>query len=172
MIVQPGLVYGPGDTSNVRTALIQYLQRKLPMIPRQTAFCWGYVDDIARRAHPGDGARQAGRELYHRRPDLTPLRTRWIWPSRSPAYRHRACASPPGLLKAMAAIMGVVERAVPVPADYSAEYLRINAGVTYIGDNAKARRELGYNPRSLKEGLTETLYHEMRLLGMQIPAAS
>ena len=35
-----------------------------------------------------------------------------------------------------------------------------------------ARRELGYNPRSLKEGLTETLYHEMRLLGMRIPAVS
>jgi len=34
-----------------------------------------------------------------------------------------------------------------------AEYLRVNAGPTYIGDNAKARRELGYNPRPLKEGL-------------------
>lgn len=29
VIVQPGLVYGPGDTSGVRTILIQYLQRKL-----------------------------------------------------------------------------------------------------------------------------------------------
>ena len=86
-----------------------------------------------------------------------------------PAPRLRVA---PGLLKAMAAIVGVVEKAVQVPADSSAEYLRINAGVTYIGDNTKARRELGYNPRSLKEGLTETLYHEMRLLGMRIPTAS
>jgi nucleoside-diphosphate-sugar epimerase len=86
-----------------------------------------------------------------------------------PAPRLRVA---PGLMKAMAAIMGVVEMAVQVPADYSAEYLRINAGVTYIGDNTKARHELGYNPRALKEGLTETLYHEMRLLGMRTPAAS
>jgi nucleoside-diphosphate-sugar epimerase len=86
-----------------------------------------------------------------------------------PAPRLRVA---PGLMKAMAAIMGVVEMAVQVPAHYSAEYLRINAGVTYIGDNTKARHELGYNPRALKEGLTETLYHEMRLLGMRIPAAS
>jgi nucleoside-diphosphate-sugar epimerase len=53
-----------------------------------------------------------------------------------------------------------------VPADYSAEYLRINAGVTYIGDNSKARRELSYSPRPLREGLAETLRHEMQLLGM------
>ena len=78
----------------------------------------------------------------------------------------------PGALKAMAAIMGVVERAVPVPADYSAEFLRINAGVTYIGDNAKARRELGYNPRPLKEGLTQMLSHEMRLMGMPVPGGT
>jgi nucleoside-diphosphate-sugar epimerase len=50
---------------------------------------------------------------------------------------------------------------------YSGEGLRILAGATYIGSNAKARHELGYNPRSLKEGLTETLHHEMRLLGMK-----
>ena len=37
----------------------------------------------------------------------------------------------------------------------------------YIGTNGKAKRELGYNPRPLKEkGLTETLNHEMKLLGM------
>jgi dihydroflavonol-4-reductase len=71
----------------------------------------------------------------------------------------------------MAGVMGVLGKIVSVPEDYSAEYLRISAGITYLGDNAKARRELGYTPRPLKEGLAETLYHEMRLLGMPIPAA-
>ena len=73
----------------------------------------------------------------------------------------------PGVMKAMSATMGVVEKIFPVPADYSAEYLRISAGVTYIGSNAKARRELGYSPRPLEEGLSETLQHEMKLLGMK-----
>jgi dihydroflavonol-4-reductase len=85
-----------------------------------------------------------------------------------PAPRLRVA---PGVLKAMAGLIGLVERVVPVPDDYSAEYLRINAGVTYIGDNTKARRELGYSPRSLKEGLAETLYQEMGLLGMPVPAS-
>jgi nucleoside-diphosphate-sugar epimerase len=63
-------------------------------------------------------------------------------------------------------MMGAVERAAPVPVTYTAGYLRVSAGVTYIGSNAKARRELGYDPRPLEGGLRETLLHEMALLGM------
>jgi nucleoside-diphosphate-sugar epimerase len=168
VIVMPGLVYGPGDTSSVRTTFVQYLQRKLPMLPRQTAFSWAHVDDIARghilameQGKVGESYIIAGpTSTFEDALDLAGQITG------VPAPRMRLS---PGPLKAMAGVMDVVEKVVPVPEDYSAEYLRINAGVTYIGDNAKARRELGYNPRSLKEGLSETLHHEMRLLGMAPP---
>jgi nucleoside-diphosphate-sugar epimerase len=163
VIVMPGLVYGPGDTSVVRTALIQYLQRRLPMIPRQTAFCWAHVDDIAHghilameRGRSGESYIIAGQGYTFE--DALDLAERITG---VPAPRVRVG---PGLLKALARVMSPIERVVPVPADYSAEYLRINAGVTYIGDNAKARRELGYNPRPLDEGLAETLRHEIGLL--------
>jgi nucleoside-diphosphate-sugar epimerase len=171
VVVMPGLVYGPGDTSSVRTTLIQYLQRKLPIIPKQTAFCWAHVDDIARghilaieQGAPGESYIIAGpaatfEDALKQAEQITGV----------PVPRLRVA---PGLLKAMSGLMRVVERVTPVPDDYSAEYLRINAGVTYIGDNAKARRELGYSPRSLKEGLAETLYHEMRLLGMPVPVSA
>jgi hypothetical protein len=53
-----------------------------------------------------------------------------------------------------------------LPETYTSEGLRVVAGVTYIGDNRKARRFLGYNPRPLREGLESTLRHEMSLLGM------
>ena len=169
VVVMPGLVYGPGDTSSVRTALIQYLRRQLPMIPKQTAFSWAHVDDIARghilameKGKPGESYIIAGptstfEDALELAEQITGV----------PAPRLRAA---PGLLKAMAELMRVVEKVVPVPEAYSAENLRINAGPTYIGDNAKARRELGYSPRPLKQGLAETLYHEMRLLGMPVPA--
>jgi nucleoside-diphosphate-sugar epimerase len=75
--------------------------------------------------------------------------------------------APPTMMMATAGMMSVVEKIVPVPETYSSEYLRVNAGVTYIGTNAKAVRELGYNPRSLEDGLPETLRHEMQLLGMK-----
>ena len=63
----------------------------------------------------------------------------------------------------MAAVASVAERAFTLPPSYTGEGLRGIAGVTYIGDNAKARRELGYNPRPMRDGLIETLAHEMRL---------
>ena len=47
VVVMPGLIYGPADTSDVRATLLQYLDRKLPMIPKRTAFAWAHVDDIA-----------------------------------------------------------------------------------------------------------------------------
>ena len=165
VIVQPGLVYGPGDTSTVRTALVQYLQRKLPMIVRQSAYAWAHVDDIARghilamqRGKPGEsyiigGPISTFEDAIELAEQLTGV----------PAPRLRLN---PGMVKGLSKIMGLVEKLAPVPEEYSAEYLRINAGVTYLGDNAKARRELGYHPRTLAEGLAETLHHEMRLLGM------
>jgi nucleoside-diphosphate-sugar epimerase len=138
------------------------------MIPTQTAFSWAYVDDIA-RGHilaMEQGAPDASYIIAG--PTATFEDTLKLAEQITgvPVPRLRVA---PGVLKAMAGLMRVVERVVPVPDEYSAEYLRINAGVTYIGDNAKARRELGYTPRPLKEGLTATLYHEMRLLGMPVP---
>lgn len=166
IIVQPGLIYGPGDTSNVRTTFIQYLQRKLPMIPEKTAFCWAHVDDIARGhilamdiGQPGEsyiiaGPRHTFVEAMEIAEQITGI----------PAPRLRIA---PGVMKGMAGLMGMVEQVVPVPDAYTGEGLRILAGVTYIGNNAKAKRELGYNPRPLREGLTETLHHEIQLLGMK-----
>ena len=68
----------------------------------------------------------------------------------------------------MAGMMGVLEKVMPVPKDYTAEFLRTSAGVTNIGSNAKARREPGYNPRPLEEGIVETMEHEMRGLAPMV----
>lgn len=166
VIVQPGLIYGPGDTSSVRTTFIQYLQRKLPLIPTKTAFSWAHVDDIAdghilamEQGKPGESYIIAG-------PTHTLVESMRIAERITGVPAPRVHAAP-AVMKATAAAMGIVERLVPVHDTYSSEYLRVSAGVTYIGDNAKARRQLAYAPRSLEQGLRETLEHEMRLLGMR-----
>ncbi len=46
VIVMPGLIYGPGDTSTLRTNIQDFLNQKLPMLPSQTTFCWAHVEDI------------------------------------------------------------------------------------------------------------------------------
>lgn len=168
VVVMPGLIYGPGDTSSVRATLIQYLQRKLPVIPTGTAYSWAHVDDIARAHILGMEQGKAGEHYIiagpsHRLVEALDLAQRITG---VPAPRHVA----PGLLKAASSMVGVVEKVVPVPDQYSAEYLRVSAGLTYLGTSARAQREWGYHPRPLEEGLTETLHHEMKLLGMAVKA--
>jgi nucleoside-diphosphate-sugar epimerase len=70
----------------------------------------------------------------------------------------------PGLFKVLSALAKPFDNVLPET--YTSEGLRIMAGVTYWGDNSKARRFLGYNPRPLREGLESTLRHEMSLLGL------
>ncbi|HEU0000174.1 MAG TPA: NAD-dependent epimerase/dehydratase family protein [Ktedonobacteraceae bacterium] len=165
VIVMPGLIYGPGDTSSVRTTFIQYLQRKLPVLPAKTAFSWARVEDIARGHILAMEQGQVGESYIIAGPTHTLVESMQIAQKITgiPAPRIKVA---PGIMKTMSATMGMVEKVFPVPDNYSAEYLRISAGVTYTGSNARARRELGYNPRPLQEGLRETLQHEMKLLGM------
>lgn len=165
VIVQPGLVYGPGDTSAAREAIVQTLTRKLPLVPLKTAYSWGHIDDIA------DGhiaAMERGRmgEAYHVCGPSHTLLEGLTMVSRFSGVPLPALRASPAMLKIMAGLMGAVEMAIPVPPNLSSEYLRVSAGVTYLGSNAKARRELGFAPRPLEAGLKETVAHEMGLLGM------
>ena len=54
-----------------------------------------------------------------------------------------------------------------LPETYTSEGLRIVAGVTYIGSNAKAKRELGYKPRPVATILRDVLPYEMQKLGIK-----
>jgi nucleoside-diphosphate-sugar epimerase len=153
--VLPGAVYGPGDTSQLGALWGRYLAGDLPAIPTRTAFCWGHVADVARghllameRGTVGESYVIAGGpatlvEAFDVAESLTGL----------PAPR----AVPAGVFRALAAVAGVLERAVTLPEDYRAEVLRGLGGVTYLGDNAKATRELGLDHRSLADGLAELL---------------
>jgi nucleoside-diphosphate-sugar epimerase len=72
-------------------------------------------------------------------------------------------------MKGLGVLMRIVGSVVSPPAGFTAEGLPVSAGSTYLGDNSKARRELGFQPRPLEEGLRETLLHEMMLLKMLLP---
>ncbi|PKN94529.1 MAG: epimerase [Chloroflexi bacterium HGW-Chloroflexi-6] len=163
VIVQPGLIYGPGDTSSVRTTLIQFLKRQLPLMPEQTAFSWAHVDDIAHGHIQAMQKGRLGQNYLLCGPAHTFIEAMQIASDVSgvplPGLRAK-----PGMLKAMSALMSVVEKIIPLPEAYTGEGLRIIAGVTYLGDNSKAKRELGFDPRPLREAWVETVQHEMRLL--------
>ena len=147
-------------------ALVQYLQRKLPMMPRRTAFCWAHVDDIAHGHILAMEKGISGQSYIIAGPKHTFVDAMKLAQQVTGIPAPRMIA-PSAMTKAMAGMMGVVEKIVPVPELYTAEYLRVNAGTTYLGSNAKAVRELSYNPRPLEEGLPETLQFDMQLLGMK-----
>jgi nucleoside-diphosphate-sugar epimerase len=165
VIVMPGLVYGPGDTSMVHTTFQQYLQGKLPITPKGTSYCWAHVDDTARghilameRGTPGQSYIIAGEP--HTLVEALEIAER-ITGVKPPKWHPS-----PAAMGTLAGVLGVLEKVVSLPESYRAESLRVVAGVTYLGSNAKAKRELGFNPRPLEEGLRETLEYEMKQLGM------
>lgn len=165
VIVQPGLVYGPGDTSSLRTTLVSYLKKQLPVIPQKTALSWAHVEDVAHAhwlAMEKGGVGESYNICGYTHTLVSALETaKEITGIRTPL------TVPPQMIRLMSSLMYLLDKIIPVPESYTGEGLRVVSGVTYIGSNAKARRELGYDPRPLKEGLTETLHHEMKLLGMQ-----
>ena len=164
VIVQPGLVYGPGDTSSVRVSLIQYLKKQLPVMPKQTAFSWAHVEDIAHAHWLAMEKGKVGESYNICGPTYT--FTDALEVAKEITGVRLPMAVPAGMIRVMSVMMVVFDKFIPVPESYTSEGLRVIAGVTYIGTNSKAKHELGYDPRPLKEGLAETLKHEMKLLGM------
>lgn len=162
IIVMPGLIYGPGDTSSLRQSFIDFLQKRLPAVPKGTAMCWGHVEDIATGHMLAMEKGQSG-ETYIIAGEPSTLQNTFQLASHltgKPAPR----AIPNKALKLLSILVKPFDSLLPET--YTSEGLRVIAGVTYIGDNRKAKRFLGYNPRPLREGLESTLRHEMSLLGM------
>lgn len=165
VIVMPGLIYGPDDTSEVRTNIVSFLKGQLPMLPDLTAYCWAHVDDIAQghilameKGRIGEsyiiaGEPRAIADAFQLASQITGKRAPMV-------VSHRILGLMSVLIKPLDGIM---------PPTYTSEGLRVVAGVTYLGDNSKAKRELGYNPRPFREGWGETLLHEMKLLSMNQP---
>ena len=160
VIVQPGLIYGPGDHSVTGQALADYLRRRLPLAPLGSAYCWAHVDDVARgnvlameKGRPGESYILAGPchpfvealEIAERVTGVPPPRLK----------------APPWLMRLSARLMTPLAALAPLPEPYHPESLRVAAGVTYLGSNRKAREELGYDPRPLEQGFREVLLPEL-----------
>lgn len=165
VIVQPGLVYGPGDESVAAMTLRSYLLRRLPISPQGTAFAWAHVADVT-RAHILTMEKGQVGESYIIAGPVHTLMDALAIAERITGIPGPRLHPPLSLIRATAALTALVEKVVPLPMLYRAETLRSTAA-TYIASNAKAKRELGYEPRSLEEGLRETLAYEMKHLGLR-----
>ncbi|NUN71431.1 MAG: NAD-dependent epimerase/dehydratase family protein [Bacteroidetes bacterium] len=160
--VMPGLIYGPEGTSMSDDALRLFLRGKLPAIPKGAAFCWAHVDDTAEAHIRAMESGQTGGSYIiagppHPLTEAYTLAASFIG-KRPPLFL------PPAMLRLSSVAASVIETVIPLPAMYSSESLRIQAGVTYLADSSKARRELGFSPRPLAVGLEQTIRYELTQL--------
>jgi nucleoside-diphosphate-sugar epimerase len=170
--VLPGLIYGPGDASQIHDTWVRLLTGRLKAVPKRTAYCWSHVDDVAaghilamEKGKPGESYIIAG-------PPYTLIEALEM-AARLTGSKLPRLKPGPTTMRATAALAALLERFVPIPPGYRSGVVRSTAGVTYLGSNAKARKELGYNPRSLDEGLPETLaWERSQLASGQPPATS
>jgi nucleoside-diphosphate-sugar epimerase len=154
--LMPGVVYGPGDTSMLGALVANAVAGKFVTLPGgRTGACWAHVDDVA------DGhvlAMEAGvpGETYIIAGPAHTYREAFGIAGKAAGRRVRAIWMPPAMLGFMSRITVPLEKVLPIPPELSSESMRVAAGTTYLGDNAKARRELGYNPRDLETGFKDT----------------
>lgn len=162
VIVMPGLIYGPDGTSMSDDALRLYLKKKLPIIPKQAAYSWGHVDDIA-HAHILAMEKAAIGSTYIIAGENHTLVEAFDIAQQITGIKAPASV-PPMMLKISGAFVSFFELFFALPEMYSSEAMRVQAGVTYLGDNSKAKHDLGYNPRPLEIGLKQTIEYEQEKL--------
>jgi nucleoside-diphosphate-sugar epimerase len=155
IIVQPGGVYGPGDTSPLGNLIEQTRKGRMKLMAMgETGFNFVHVEDVAQgillahdKGRIGESYVLGGERA--RTEDL--IRKVAMLSGRKPPRGH----IPNALLKAaipMGRLLG--------PAFGLGPNLREALAATtstYWATDDKARRELGYDPRDLETGLTQTL---------------
>ena len=161
IIVQPGGVYGPGDTSQVADLLEQFFAGKLPLLPfPELGICMTHVEDIAGGILLALEKGTLG-ETYVISGPATTMREAIETVGRLSGRKAPKRALPTGLMKAMVPIGPVVGKVMGQPPNLR-ELISSADGVTFWASYEKAQRELGYSPRGMEEGLRQTLEADSR----------
>ena len=161
VIVQPGGVYGPGDTSQVADLLEQFLAGKLPLLPfPELGICLTHVEDIAAGILLALDKGKVG-ETYVISGPVTTMREAVDVVAAASGRKAPKHAMPVGLMKAMTPIGPLVGKLMGQPPNLR-ELISSADGVTFWASHEKASRELGYAPRGLEEGLRQTLEADER----------
>lgn len=156
VIVQPGGVYGPGDHSELGNAIEMTRKGRMPMIPfAEMRMSFIYVDDVADgiirafdRGQVGESYILAGERATMK--DLVQTTARLV------GRREPTREMPTAIMRASAPLGPVIGPLMGFPPNFR-ELISVSDGVSYWMTDDKARQELGFSPRSLEQGLRDTL---------------
>jgi dihydroflavonol-4-reductase len=156
VIVQPGAVYGPGDHSEVGNVIDQTRTGKLMAVPfAAMGLNFIHVEDAAKGIVLALDKGQIG-ESYVIGGEMGTMRDLVNSTAEAAGREPPKREMPTALIKMAAPAGPLVGKLMGFPPNFR-ELISASDGVTYWAKDDKARRELGYAPRDLKEGLRETL---------------
>lgn len=162
VIVQPGGVYGPGDTSSIAVMLNEFLAGKMPLIPfPDLGICLSHVEDIATGILLGLDKGKPG-EAYVISGPKTTVREAIGVVAEATGKKAPKRALPTGVLKALTPVGPLVGKMMGQPPNLR-ELISSADGVTFWATYEKAHQELGYEPRGLEQGMRDMLAAEGRL---------
>lgn len=155
VIVMPGGIYGPGDTSQVGGYVAQVASGQRPPVPRHGGMLmWAHVEDVAaghvlamEKGRAGESYMLAGEPAT-----LAEL----LGTVATLAGTRGPLLVPDTALRLTGRVLGPLEGRVPLSGQYHPETMRA-AMASYVGTAEKARRELGWQSRDLEDGLRQTL---------------
>lgn len=156
VIVQPGSVYGPGDHSAVGKQIEDFARGRLPALPfPELGLTMCFIDDVAAGILAALDRGEPGR-AYVLGGEIARMRDVIATAARVTGRRPPRFTVPTALLRALAPAGPLVGRLMGQPPNLR-ELISSADGVTFWASHERARAELGYSPRSLEEGLRETL---------------
>ncbi len=156
VIVQPGTVTGPGDTSPLNLVYEFYLNRMPLMVGPRAGTTVAHVDDIADGHILAMDKGRNGESYILAGPPLTYKHMMEIW--------QTICGIPaprlwlPGWTADLSArLVSGLERTFKWNVAPSSEVLATQADYTFFAAADKAKRELGWQPRPLEQTFKEVL---------------
>lgn len=162
VVVQPSVVYGPGDHSSIGSVADMFLKRRLPAIAfPDMGFSAAYIDDVVEGLVAALDKGRLG-EHYVLSGENVTMRQFVETLAEVAGRRAPRFDVPTPALRAMTPLGPLVGKAMKQRPNL-AEIISASDGVTYWARYDKARSELGYEPRPLATGLKDLLRAEGRL---------
>jgi nucleoside-diphosphate-sugar epimerase len=155
IIVQPGAVYGPGDTSLIGQMMNAFYHGWLTFFPGpETTLTYAHVDDIAEGHLLAMEKGKIGESYVIAGPALQFREVVSLWAKVS-GKRQPIAYIPTRFLHPLAPLARTLGRILSMPEMFSADSVNI-LGATYTAHANKAVTELGWKPRPVEDGFRDT----------------
>jgi dihydroflavonol-4-reductase len=159
VVIQPAGIYGPNDHSELGDLLRRYIRNRLPaMVLPETAVNLVYLDDAADGVILGLDKGRIG-ESYIIGGENTTMRDALGVAAELLDRKPPKLSVPTPLLKLVAPAAPLFAPPLGLPPNLK-EAITHSSGPTWWATSDKAKNELGYEPRSLREGMRDLLIAE------------